>query len=354
MKNNIVLIGILLVFGNLFSQNNLQKGKVHEIKCTSFSISKPLSDLFDTDTLLPADAVMKESEDRERSKKPAYLFTEDDGEQYGDDPAIRQVEYGTKQSSSIITNWAGQVGLFYPPDPTGAVGPNHYVQCVNSTPIKVFNKTTGALVGVVHHLGNLWNPAVANGGDPIVLYDKYADRWFLSQIGLGGAGDLNTYIAVSTTSDPTGTYYTYTFATGQYPDFQKFSIWADGYYMTCNQNIDNVYCFERDSILAGVPTARSVGVAFTTGTTGSFFVPLPADADGQLPPYGTPLPFFAFHDNAWGGGNDEVKIWSVMVDWTTAVPTATVSATPDTVAVALFNSYNIQTDIPQPGTGVNA
>ncbi len=353
MRTLIIIAFLCSAVGNLFSQSNDQKPKVHLVKYTSFGISRPLSELFDsvaseneTDNIQ-----RKESEDGEHRVKHTYLYTEKDGEEYREDEQVRQTVPGTRQSSSISTNWAGQVGLFYPPDPSGAAGPNHYVQCVNSTPLKVFNKTTGALVGAVHHLGNLWVPAVGNGGDPIVLYDKYADRWFLSQIGQASNGDLNTYIAISTTADPSGTYYTYTFATGQYPDFQKFSIWADGYYMTANQNTDEVYCFERDSMLLGRP-ARSVGIPFTSGTTSSFYVPLPADADGQLPPFGTPLPFFSFHDNSWGGGGDEIRIWSMSVNWTPAVPTATISASPALVGLSAFDSqYSVAgSDISQPGT----
>ncbi len=353
IMKNVFLIVVCLLAGNYsFSQNTPTPAKVHIIKCTSFSVSKPLSDLFETDASEKDNRKMKESEDKDERKLPTYTFTEKDGQQYGEDMSIRQTAAGNRQSTSTIANWAGQVGNFYPTDATGAAGPNHYVQCVNSTPVKVFNKTNGALLGTVHHLGSLWSPAVGNGGDPIVLYDKYADRWFLSQIGIASNGDLNTYIAISTTPDPTGTYYTYTFATGQYPDYQKFSIWADGYYMTANQNTDEVYCFERDSMLAGSAAARSIGIAFTTGTTSSFYVPLPADADGQLPPYGTPLPFFAFHDNAWTAGGDEIRIWSMSVNWISGIPTATISATPDSVALTAFNSAYSSTlnDIPQPGT----
>jgi hypothetical protein len=38
------------------------------------------------------------------------------------------------------------------------------------------------------------------------MYDKAADRWFLAQF--GSSTDKKIYIAVSTTSDPTGSYYT--------------------------------------------------------------------------------------------------------------------------------------------------
>ena len=130
------------------------------------------------------------------------------------------------QSSRLGQNGGGS----YPPDPSGAIGTNYYVQSVNATPFKVFNKTTGAQVGTVKQIGSLFG-LTSNDGDPIVLYDKYADRWFLSQFGLSGN---KIYIAISTTNDPTGTYYCYTFTSPAFPDYLKFSIWQDGYYMCSN------------------------------------------------------------------------------------------------------------------------
>ncbi len=348
-----ILICILLGVGTLSSQNNFQQGKVKVIHCTSFGISKPLRELGDSTAAVKDfnKIKMKIADDLDGRTPPPTVFTEADGEQYGTDPSIIQTTMGNRSASVPGINWNGEIGNFYPPDPTGAVGPNHYLQCVNSTPIKVFDKTNGNQIGSVVNVGSLWSPAVTNGGDPIVLYDKYADRWFISQIGTGGS--TNIYIAVSTSPDPTGTYYTYTFPSTQYPDYQKFSIWADGYYMTANQNIDNVACFERDSILAGAPSARMISATFTTGTTGSFFIPLPADADGALPPYGTPLPFFALRDNNWGGGgNDGINIWQMQVNWVPTTPTAVISANPVFVQLVNFNSTSpsLGLEIPQPGT----
>ena len=54
-------------------------------------------------------------------------------------------------------------------------------------------------------------------------------------------------------------------------------------------------------MLVGTPTARSVTATFTVGGTSGFWCPLPADADGTLPPAATPCPFFWFTDNTWSG-----------------------------------------------------
>jgi hypothetical protein len=346
MKKITLTLAALCISIMLTAQTPQATNELTVIPCSHFGISRPLSELF---TTAPAPIAEKfESRDREHRIPQTFLFTAEDGPEYGNDLNTMQKNMGLKMPVTIIKNWAGQNGT-YPPDPTGAAGLNHYIQCVNATPMKIYNKSTGGQIGSIVNLGTLWNPDVVNDGDPIVLYDKYADRWFLSQFGVTGN---KIFIAVSTTGDPTGTYYTYTFTSAQFPDYQKFSIWANGYYMTSNQATDKIYCFERDKMLVGDPSARSIYKTFSSGPVANFFIPLPADADGQLPPLGTPCPFFSYSENSWGSGViDGVKIRTFTVDWTPATPTGTISAA-ITVATAAFDgTYDSNwNDISQPGT----
>ena len=351
MKKTILITLILFAFSRIFSQNNVGSSEVHIIHCSYFGISKPLSEISESqiDSKDAKENEREESEDRLNRPPQLFKYHAKDGAEYSEDPAVRQVTMGTRPSLGPIVNWAGQSGNAYPPDPTGAAGPNHYVQGVNSTFISVINKTTGAQLRNIS-LGQLWSPAVTNQGDVIVLYDKYADRWFLSQFGNGTPNKI--YIAISTSPDPTGTYYTYTFNSTEFPDYLKFSIWDDGYYMTSNQTADKVFCFERDQMLLGNAAARAISANFNTGTVSSFFIPMPADADGQLPPANTPLPFFAYYDNAWGGGADAIKIWSMSVNWVPTTPIAVITTTPTVVPTSAFDAgYDAGwNDIPQHGT----
>jgi len=101
-----------------------------------------------------------------------------------------------------------------PPDTNGAVGLTQYVQWVNLS-FAVFDKATGkVLMGPIK--GNtLWanfggGCETNNDGDPIVTYDKLADRWVFSQFVVRSQPFLQC-VAVSTTSDATGSYNRYSF-----------------------------------------------------------------------------------------------------------------------------------------------
>jgi hypothetical protein len=116
-------------------------------------------------------------------------------------------------------------GIPIPPDPVGDVGPNHYVEMVN-TAWAVFSKTGTLLLGPLS-LASIWAgfevPDCAdNSGDPIVLHDQLADRWILTQFSTLGPTCYNC-VAVSTGPDPTGSYFRYAFSTGvNFPDYPKY------------------------------------------------------------------------------------------------------------------------------------
>ena len=82
----------------------------------------------------------------------------------------------------------GQYGFtvqFIPPDTEGIVGASQYVQWVNAS-FAIFNKTTSALIAGPTSGNTLWagfggGCETNNDGDPIVLYDKAAQRWVFSQ-----------------------------------------------------------------------------------------------------------------------------------------------------------------------------
>src|SRR5262245_42773887 len=132
-----------------------------------------------------------------------------------------------------------------PPDTEGDVGPNHYMQWVNSH-YAIYNKTGRLLVGplagnTLFQGGQSPYCGARNRGDPIVLYDQYAQRWMVSQFAFDstGTGPFYQCIAVSATSDPTGSWCAYDFLVHQtkFNDYPKFGIWPpqNSYTMTAPQ-----------------------------------------------------------------------------------------------------------------------
>lgn len=354
MKKATAIILGLISISSLSAQKSNNNQESGFVTCSEFHITKPLRELL-ANNIVNDDEVYdreRESEDRDANIPQKFKKTvEKDGPAYGNDDATIQNRMGTVLPvRAPLQNWGGQTSGAYPLDPTGAAGKNHFIQMVNATPFKIWSKTgTQLLTG---SLGSLWTPATANDGDPIALYDKPADRWFLAQFEVS---TRKIFIAISTTPDPTGSWYTYTFtAPSSFPDYLKFSVWQDGYYMTCNQSTQRVYAFERTQMLAGNAASRFVYQTFSPPHTGnSFFVPLAGDTgDGTLAPAGTPCPIFSFSDNGWGGSfSDAVNIYKAAVNWTPATPTMTVTSAGSVASSAFDASYSSAwNDISQPGT----
>ncbi len=171
------------------------------------------------------------------------------------DAAIQTSGFAAKQSAGPLVNFEGlsnqdNFNIFgfrvNPPDPVGDIGPNHYVEMVNLV-FGVYDRAGNPLLAPVD-TGSLWagfpiEDCTDPSGDPIVLYDQLADRWLLSQFTTRGLADpsLPFYncVAISTSGDPTGSYFRYAFITqpdvdgGYYfPDYPKYGVWRDFYTLT--------------------------------------------------------------------------------------------------------------------------
>lgn len=253
----------------------------------------------------------------------------------GPDTVVQEAPGGTAApSTSSSFDGVNNVDGVLPPDPTGAIGPGHYVQMVNLS-FAVYDRAGNKLYGPVDN-STLWQGSgvcgTNNDGDPIVLYDHLADRWVMSQFALPNFpfGPFYQCIAVSETGDPLESWYRYTFliSNSKMNDYPKLGVWPDGYYMSVNQFNQGslgwagagVVAFERNKMLAG-QTARMVyfDLYSTDPNLGGM---LPADLDGPAPAAGTPNPFAQIDDNAWGYSPDQIQIWNFGVSWG---PTASAS-----------------------------
>ncbi|MCX6269402.1 MAG: T9SS type A sorting domain-containing protein [Bacteroidetes bacterium] len=219
-------------------------------------------------------------------------------------------------ASAPICNFEGQSSPYYPPDCNGAAGEDYYMQAVNCM-YAIYDKS-GALI-LSNNMNTLFGNvpgANYNDGDPIILYDEQAGRWVAAEFSISGTNDYMLF-AVSTSNDPTDTWFQYSFDVVDIPDYEKIAVWRDGYYMGTNTQPatgNDIYVFERSQMLAG-GTARMVAFdnPYRPGT-GVVVVP-PADNDGSFAPAGTPGTFIAFNDDAVGGGSDQLWIYELAVDW---------------------------------------
>ena len=255
-----------------------------------------------------------------------------------------------------------------PPDPNGEVGRNNFVEMINLV-FTVYDKAGNLLLGPVD-TGTLWagfpiTDCTDPSGDPVVLYDQFKDRWLLSQFTTAGPEYWNC-VAISTTSDPTGSYYRYAFSTGpNFPDYPKYGNWEDSYVITTREfgpTVEygiGVYALEKKKMTKGDPDARSVGF-FIDGNDPDL-LPLvgdgllPADVDGKdKPKKNAAIPIIGTQDDnaSYGATFDAINIWDLFIKWK-ATPEASLELNVQ-LPTAPFDSIfpcgpDARDCLPQPG-----
>ena len=313
-------------------------------------VSQPLSVM--VQHAPPQDLTQREAEPLKRIPLPAGLAGLEE------DP-VRQINAPTVQTPTVGLSFEGlgqgQYGWgshtsVAPPDTNGAVGATQYVQWVNLSFI-VFDKATGnKLLGPV--AGNtLWSGfgggcQTNNNGDPVVIYDKLANRWVMSQFSVSTTPYLQC-VAVSQTSDATGAWYRYSFSYGNtnFDDYPKMGVWPDAYYETFDmfQNGQtyigpDACAYDRTKMLQGLAATQQ---CFQQGSTVGPL--LPADLDGTTPPPTGSSNYLLTY------GTNTLNLYKFHVDWVT--PANSTFTGPIVINVAAFNPLcGGGTCVPQPGT----
>jgi len=279
-------------------------------------------------------------------------FIEGKGYPKNGDPLMSAQKSVTKVNGRApLASFDVHGGNATPTDPSGAVGPNHYVNAFNSG--WGVRDRNGAVLLPEASLATLFPNE--DLGDPIVVYDKFADRFIVMEFSDTPNGFL---IAVCQGPDPVNDgWYTYRFNTGTFPDYEKLSIWGDGYYVTANKDAGTagtsevVWALERDEMLIGNPDAQVVGFPLAGITTSGFFSPAGFNANGdELPPAGN-APILYMQDDAWSGvTTDHLKVWNINVNWANTAA-STISA-PQIINTAPFDGVfdgGSFVNLPQPG-----
>ena len=242
------------------------------------------------------------------------------------DPLVKNNANNREGGPEIIPglNFEGNRDLsgISPPDPSGDIGKNHYVQMTNASGgswLQVWDKLTGQPVLGPILSTTIWNQVQSGSiGDPIVQYDHAAERWLIME--LQGFFTNELLIAISDNSDPTGGWKAYRFQTQGFGDYPKLYLWHNAYFVTVNEinggNECSGYALERAAMLAGEPTFDLYRFVMPNYQAIAYQPATGADWEGgPPPPAGSPEYIFRVYDDIWDGGQDHIQIWEVKVDW---------------------------------------
>ncbi len=217
-------------------QRNALGQTVYSVSPSGFDVSAPLTEL--AKIKVPE---APEDFEREEPTLPPWLVLRssqpDPVTQVG--PSAQQTERGpilTPPTTGF--NFLGVIGTgSYPSDSNGSVGNDQFVETVNTRyqvwSLNRMTNTATSLLGPVS-INTLWpnfgGPCqTQNAGDPIVLFDKVANRWLISQFTSAASGGFYYQcVAISTSADATGTYFRYAFAVpnGNFGDYPHYGVWT--------------------------------------------------------------------------------------------------------------------------------
>jgi hypothetical protein len=314
---------------------------------SGFAVSQRVSDL-------PIDESMFPAKEAPEPKPGPLRFKKQVGPLLQQDPVLQKEALPAVAATPGVDFDGIPSPGYVPSDSNLAVGPNDIVETVN-VQFAVYSKSGTVLAGPTD-IESLFTPlggnCAATVGDPIVLYDRQADRWLITMIGAGSA--YAECVAVSQTNDPTGAYYLYGYSFGSnLNDYDKLSVWPttsnSAYLATYNifQNgqsfIGADLCgFDRAKMLAGDSSAAQLCQLSPSDEFGY----LPSDNDGPTPPTdGTPGLFVTWQNNNPG------QLYLRQLTLNFASGTSTLSA-PTTISVANDNLAcgNGGQCVPQAGT----
>src|SRR5579875_728868 len=342
----VAALSVLIIPASAFAQSS---GPAPTVSYPSgFAVSPPLSSIHESESAGPPELKI-----HARRPLPRHLAAQA-GQQNASDRAL-QTAAGSRLAVRENPNFPGlgEAGAI-PPDPNIAVGPNHIVQVVNSQ-IAVFTKGGSIYSGYPKSLSSLWSAmggpcATNNAGDPVVQYDRAANRFVVTQL-----GSLNSpysqCFAVSASGDPTGSYYLYSYSFGSnLNDYQKIGVWptatTSAYLATYNLFANgnsfvgaDLCAYDRGAMLSGAASAAFV--CFTLSGDGGY---LPSDLDGPtVPADGTPGYFLTFETLS------SLRLYQLSPNFANPA-SSTLSAATDITVASFSEACGGGSCVPQPGT----
>jgi hypothetical protein len=166
-------------------------------------------------------------------------------------------------SPAVSFQGLGDANTSTPPDTDGAVGPNHVMTMLN-TEVRIQDRT-GTIISTTNFFG-WWHgkiSTVTDVFDPRITYDPYSQRWIATAGAEPGGTSSSILIAVSQTSDPTGSWYAFSLladtsgaAWADFPTmgFTKDRITVSWNYYNVSGGAANgvgIFVFDKSSLYSG-------------------------------------------------------------------------------------------------------
>jgi hypothetical protein len=243
------------------------------------------------------------------------------------DPLVNRTDDEAESSGGEVIpmlNFEGiRDGAVTPPDPSGDVGKDHYVQMVNTSGgawFQVWDKEGNSVYGPALTT-TIWDQVNGSSiGDPIIQYDHDAERWLMME--MNTFSENQVLIAISDDSDPTGSWKAYSVQCVGFPDYPKLYVWNNAYFITVNEIVEgNVcagYALDRTAMLQGSNTVRNWRFVFPNFNGIQYQPATGVDWEmGAPPPPGTPGMIMRVYDDSWGGAGsaDQVQMWEIHLNW---------------------------------------
>lgn len=235
-----------------------------------------------------------------------------------------------------------------PTDPAMAVGPNH-VFVVFNTGFAIYDKSGNDVGGGQRPPTDIFS----TGGccDLTASYDQAANRWVISYL---WSSNGQIQVAVSDGPDPTTAMWN-VYTIPNVTDYNKLSVWSDGYYVTANANgSDKVWALERDEMIAGNASAGVQSFDLPGIAISGFYSPQALNISDDTMPAAGGATIIYMQDDAWAGvATDHFKLWTVDVDWTTPANSTVSAATEINTQpfIGVFDGGSFS-NLTQPGNGI--
>jgi hypothetical protein len=221
-----------------------------------------------------------------------------------------------------------------PPDTNAAVGGNFVVETVN-VQLRVFDKTLGTIL-LDEPLSTFFG--AASGGDPYVVYDDIANRWYVSAF---DTSDTGLFLAVSNDANPLDGFKTYDLTNvGGFPDYNKMGYNKNAIFISFNN-------FGPGGGAAA--TIASIDKAAILGGTLTYYVSVPNFQFRAMPPaqmHGDKrgsVEYFVSTDGTDAGGNT-IRV-TYMTNYLSNAPTFAYKSLP-------VNAYVNSSRADQPGGSI--